>query len=89
MMGKMMGKGGSEMEKAKEHYDALMAILDGMEMSLAEFEEKMKGAEPEGEDEEGEMESEDEAYPAEEPMKPKMDKAKVALIVARMKGKEK
>jgi len=87
MMGTGMGKKhGMGMEKAKEHYEALMAALAAIGMTLAEFEEKMNGGEEMEEEEEG---YEDEGESSEEEMKTKADKAKVALIVARMKGKEK
>jgi hypothetical protein len=82
-MMEMHGKG--KMEAAKMHYEALMAALAALGMSLADFEEKMSGeGMEEGEEyEEGEEEGE------EMPMKKPIDKAKVAVIVARMKNKMK
>jgi hypothetical protein len=78
----MMGKG--KMEAAKMHYEALMAALAALGMSLADFEEKMSGEGME-EGEEGDEYEEGE----EMPMKKPIDKAKVAVIVARMKNKMK
>lgn len=78
-----------KMEAAKAHYDALMAALAALGMDLMEFHEKMgEGEMPEMEDgEEYAEESEDEGEEMEGP-KP-VDKAKVAVIVARMKNKMK
>lgn len=78
------------MKAAKGHYEALMAALAALGMDLMEFKEKMdEGEEPEmengGEEDSGEMESEDNGMP----MKKPMDKAKVAVIVARMKNRMK
>lgn len=78
-----------EMKEAKMHYDALLEVLAGLGMSLADFEEQMSGGEmeePEGyEEEEGEESEEEEG---EEMPKP-MDKGKVAIIVARMRKGQK
>ena len=81
-MMEMHGKG--KMEAAKMHYEALMAALAALGMSLADFEEKMSGEGME-EGEEGDEYEEGE----EMPMKKPIDKAKVAVIVARMKNKMK
>jgi hypothetical protein len=84
-MKEMHGKG--KMESAKMHYEALMAALAALGMSLAEFEEQMGGEESE----EGEeyAEGSEEGEGEEMPMKKPMDKAKIAVIVARMKNKMK
>jgi len=77
-----------KMETAKMHYEQLMAALAALGMDLMEFHEKMgEGEMPEIEwGEEYAEESEDEGE--EEGPKP-VDKAKVAVIVARMKNKMK
>lgn len=67
------------MKSAKMHYEALMEALAALGMSLAEFEDEMKGKESESEDYEESEEGE------EMPSKKPLDKAKVAVIVARMK----
>lgn len=84
----------AQMKEAKMHYDALMECLDGMGMALDDFKAKMIGGEeaPEMEEEEEseapEMgEQGDEYTDEQESGKKPVDKAKVALIVARMKGK--
>lgn len=84
----MMGKG--KMEQAKMHYEALMAALAALGMSLGEFEDQMEGEKP-SEEESGEYEEPmgEESESEEMPMKKPMDKAKVAVIVARMKNKMK
>jgi hypothetical protein len=85
-MKEMHGKG--KMEAAKMHYEALMAALAALGMSLAEFEEQMGGEEPE--DGEEYAESEESSEEGEEMAEKKpIDKAKVAVIVARMKNKMK
>jgi hypothetical protein len=78
-----------KMEAAKMHYEQLMAALAALGMDLMEFHEKMgEGEMPEMEGgEEYAEESEDEGEEMEGP-KP-VDKAKVAVIVARMKNKMK
>lgn len=81
-----------KMAEAKMHYDALMEVLDSMGMALEEFKEEMAGtsepAEMEQSPEEAEYVSEEDESEEEGASKP-ADKAKVALIVARMKGKMK
>lgn len=74
------------MDEAKMHYDALMASLDKLGMSLGEFEDKMEG---EGEEEEGG----DYKEPMDEGEGEGMgmrhgapDKTKIALIIAKMKN---
>ena len=84
---KMHGEG--KMEAAKMHYQALMEALAAIGMSLAEFEDQMEG-EKAGEEEVGEYEepASDEGEMEGEKKMP-IDKAKVAVIVARMKNKMK
>lgn len=75
-----------KMEAAKAHYDALMAALAALGMDLMEFHEKMgKGEMPEMEEEGEEYAEEGEEMAEKKPI----DKAKVAVIVARMKNKMK
>lgn len=87
----MMGMGKGKMEAAKMHYEALMAALAALGMDLAEFQSQMEGEGEESEGEEKEMaEGDEEQEEGEEmPMKKPLDKAKVAVIVARMKNKMK
>jgi predicted translin family RNA/ssDNA-binding protein len=82
-MKEMHGKG--KMEAAKMHYEALMAALAALGMSLAEFEDQMGGEEPEEGEEYAEASEEGEEMAEKKPI----DKAKVAVIVARMKNKMK
>ena len=72
------------------HYDALMQALAALGISLAEFEDQMEGegAEEEGGEYEEPMGMEDESE-EEAPMKKMPDKSKVAIIVAKMKNKQK
>ena len=72
------------------HYDQLMAALAALGMSLAEFQDQMDSEEPE----EMEEESEGEEYSkgmeeAPEGVKKMPSKAKIAIIVAKMKNKKK
>lgn len=85
-----MGMGKGKMEAAKHHYDMLMEALAALGMSLAEFEDQVEG-EKAGEEEGGDYEepSGEENGEEEMPMKKPLDKAKVAVIVARMKNKMK
>lgn len=75
-----------KMEAAKAHYDALMAALAALGMDLMEFHEKMGAGEMPEMKEEGEEYAEEGEEMAE---KKPIDKAKVAVIVARMKNKMK
>lgn len=81
---------GDKMKMAKMHYEQLMAALAALGLSLSEFEDQMEGEKP-GEEEGGEYEepSGEEDGSEEMPAKKPMDKAKVAVIVARMKNKMK
>lgn len=76
-----------KMEQAKMHYEALMSALAALGMSLAEFEDEMNGngIEKESDEEYGEEMEEGEDMP----MKKPMNRAKVAVIVAKMKNKMK
>lgn len=78
-----------KMEAAKMHYEQLMAALAALGMDLMEFHEKMGEGEmpemPEMEDEGEEYAEEGEEIEGPKPV----DKAKVAVIVARMKNKMK
>lgn len=78
-----------KMEAAKMHYEQLMAALAALGMDLMEFHEKMGEGEmpemPEMEDEGEEYAKEGEEMEGPKPV----DKAKVAVIVARMKNKMK
>ena len=79
-----------KMEAAKAHYEALMAALAALGMDLMEFHEKMGSAEmPEMEEGEEYAESGEEEEGEEMAEKKPIDKAKVAVIVARMKNKMK
>lgn len=83
---------GDKMKAAKMHYEQLMAALAAIGMSLAEFEDQMEGekaGEEEGGDYEEPMGEESEDEGEQMPEKKPMDKAKVAVIVARMKNKMK
>jgi hypothetical protein len=82
-MKEMHGKG--KMEAAKMHYDALMAALAALGMSLADFEDQMGGEEMEDGEEYAEGSQDGEEMEAKKPI----NKAKVAVIVARMKNKMK
>lgn len=79
-----------KMHEAKMHYDALMEILSMLGLSLAEFEDQMEG---EGSEEEGGdyEEPSGEEPSEEEPMVEKKmpSRSKVAIIVAKMKNKNK
>lgn len=87
-MGKMMQQGKPDMKTAKMHYDALMEALAAIGISLAQFEDQIE-SEKLGEEEGGEyqepMDEEEESPISKKPM----DKSKIAVIVARMKNKEK
>jgi hypothetical protein len=79
-----------KMEAAKAHYDALMAALAALGMDLMEFHEKMgQGEMPEMEGEESEEGYEEEGEGEEMAEKKPLDKAKIAVIVAKMKNKMK
>jgi Sec-independent protein translocase protein TatA len=80
-----------QMKEAKMHYDALMEVLDTLGMGLEDFQEQMgsMGEEASEMDEYAEESMGEEEEEEEEGQKKPMDKAKVALIVARMKGKMK
>jgi hypothetical protein len=76
-----------KMKQAKMHYDALMQALAALGMSIAEFEDQMEG---EGMEEEGGEYEEPMGEESEEsPMKKMPNKSKVAIIVAKMKNKQK
>jgi hypothetical protein len=80
-------KGKDKMGAAKMHYQALMEALAALGLSLAEFEDQMEG---EGSEEEGGEYEEPMGEDGEEDEEKKpIDKAKVAVIVARMKNKMK
>lgn len=81
---------GDKMKMAKMHYEELMSALAALGMTLAEFEDQMEGEKP----------SEEEGGSYQEPMgeedqdeeassKKPVNKAKVAIIVAKMKNKMK
>lgn len=79
-----------KMSEAKMHYEQLMAALAALGMSLDQFQEEIDSQEPE-EMEEG---SEGEEYSdgmeeAPEGMRKMPSKAKIAIIVAKMKNKKK
>jgi len=79
-----------QMKEAKMHYDALMDVLDTLGMGLEDFQEQLGSmGEEASEMEEYAEEAGEEEEGQEEGQKKPMDKAKVALIVARMKGKMK
>lgn len=69
-------------QKVKMHMDALKALADEAGVSVDDLIEGQMGAEEEGGEEEGGMESEMEG---EEAPKAGPDRAKIALIVAKMK----
>lgn len=73
------------MIEAKKHVDALKMIAEREGMSLDDLIEQCMGGEEEGEEQEMGMEGEEEGEDME---KPAPDKAKIALIVARMKKKD-
>lgn len=76
-----------EMKAAKSHYEQLMAELEKLGMSLSEFEEQIGGMEAESEMEEDyEEEGEDMMSPE---GKDGPDKAKIAIMIGKLKKKPK